>query len=281
MKDKQDKQTKEVVNLTGVPETMLWTLHNRAAEARRPDGFLRDPDCVRIYDAIDYDYTRSFGKPDTSHPLRSRMFDDVVKPWIAAHPGGAVVELAAGLETQFQRVDDGHVRWYCVDLPEALAVRERFIPSSERCKYIPKSVLDFSWMDDVDGSQGVFVTAQGLFMYFEEEDVRRLVVDIAECFPGVDLMFDTIPTWFANKTMKGYDKTEHYRSPPMPWGVSRDDLEPLLSKWSPRIESVQPQNYGIVPRGLSGVVLKVFSITPGLRNFTPVIVHVKTKAVTA
>ncbi len=43
--------TKAPVHLTGIPETMLWTLHNRAEEARRPDGFLHDPDCVRIYES--------------------------------------------------------------------------------------------------------------------------------------------------------------------------------------------------------------------------------------
>lgn len=30
--------SKHTVKLTGVPETMLWTLHNRAAEARRSDN---------------------------------------------------------------------------------------------------------------------------------------------------------------------------------------------------------------------------------------------------
>src|SRR5687767_9192996 len=153
------------MNLTGVPETMLWTLHNRASEARRRDAFLVDPECVRIYDSIDYDYERSFGKPDGSHPMRSRLFDEALRPWLREHPGGSVVELAAGLETQFQRCDDGRVRWHCVDLPEAIAVRERYLPASSRCRYIGRSALDLAWADEVDGSRGVFVTAQGLFMY--------------------------------------------------------------------------------------------------------------------
>jgi len=104
------------VNLTGAPETMLWTLHNRAGEARRADTLLRDPECLRIYGSIDYDFARRFGKPNGSHPMRSRVIDDALRPWLAAHPGGTVVELAAGLETQFQRVDDGRVRWLCVDV---------------------------------------------------------------------------------------------------------------------------------------------------------------------
>lgn len=112
-----DGDGRSAVDLSGVSETMLWTLHNRACEVRRPDSMLHDPDCLRVYDSIDYDFERSFGKPDTSHPMRSRICDAAVRPWMAAHPGGTVVELAAGLETEFQRCDDGQVQWLCVDVP--------------------------------------------------------------------------------------------------------------------------------------------------------------------
>ena len=148
------------INLTGIPETMLWTLHNRANEARRPDAFLRDPDCVRIYEAIAYDFAHNFGRPDGTHPMRSRVFDDVVRPWLTRHPGGTVVELGAGLETQFQRCDDGQVQWICVDVPESIAIRERFLSPTERCRHVARSALDLAWLDEVDPSRGVFITAQ-------------------------------------------------------------------------------------------------------------------------
>jgi O-methyltransferase involved in polyketide biosynthesis len=263
------------VNLTGVPETMLWTLHNRASEARRPDTFLKDPECVRIYESIEYDYERSFGKPDTSHPMRSRIFDDAVKPWMKAHPGGTVVELASGLETQFQRCDDGQVRWLCVDVPEAISVRERFLRTTERCRHVAKSALDLSWMDEVDPARGVFVTAQGLFMYFTEPEVKRLVMAMIERFPGVQIMFDTIPRWFSEKTMKGFGKTNHYRAPPMPWGVKRDEIVPLLRSWSGRIQDVSVISYGFA-RGAGKVMLGVFAALPVLRNVPPCIVLVRT-----
>lgn len=270
--------TQSAVNLTGVPETTLWTLHNRASEARRPDGLLRDPDCLRIYDAIDYDFARSFGKPDASHPMRSRLFDEALQPWLARHPGGTVVELGAGLETQFQRCDDGKVRWLCVDVPETIEVRERFLPPSERCRSVRKSALDLSWLDEVDASRGVFVTAQGLFMYFEERDVQRLVVAMVERFPDMELMFDTIPPWFSRMTTRagGYKKTKHYAAPIMPWGVTRGRIEPLLKSWSPRIASVSTQNYGIAARGFNHMLLRTFSSVPGLRNLPPVIARVET-----
>jgi len=264
-----------VVALSGVPETMLWTLYNRASEAGRPGTFLRDPACVRIYESIAYDFERSFGKPDGTHPLRSQLFDRAVLPWLAAHPGGAVVELAAGLETQFQRCDDGRVQWYCVDVPEALAVRERFLPATPRCRYIAKSALDLSWMDEIDPSRGVCVTAQGLLMYLEPADVRELVAAILERFAGVELVFDTIPRWFSRQTLRGYHKTRHYTAPRMPWGVDRHEIEPLLRSWSRQVAEVKlvPFGYAFGPLFL---LLRFLSRLPRLRNMVSAVVQVST-----
>ena len=62
--------------LTGISETMLWTLHNRASEAARPDGCLCDPMCLHIYRALHYDYERHFGHADGSHGVCSQLFDE-------------------------------------------------------------------------------------------------------------------------------------------------------------------------------------------------------------
>lgn len=273
---KEEMSEKSSIILTGVPETTLWTLHNRAAEAMRPDGHLRDPDCVRIYTSIDYDFERNFGKPDGSHPMRSRVIDDVLRPWLAAHPGGTVVELGAGLETQFQRVDDGKVRWRCVDVPESIAVRERFLPATERCRYVAKSALDLSWFDEVDDGEGVFVTAQGLLMYFDEADVKRLFVAIVDRFPGVELMFDTIPRWFSKKTLEGFGKTKAYTAPPMPWGIGQKELAPLLRSWSPRVTTVTTRAYGYM-RGPARALVYLADHVSFMKNLAPAIAHVKTE----
>jgi O-methyltransferase involved in polyketide biosynthesis len=262
------------VGLTGVPETMLWTLHNRATEAKRSGGILRDPDCIRIYDSITYDYQRNFGKPDGTHAQRSRIFDVALRGWLADHPTGSVVELGAGLETQFQRCDNGTVDWTCVDVEESIAVRERFLPAGPRCRHIACSALDLAWLDHIPPGP-VFITAQGLFMYFDESDVRTLVTAIVDRLPGAQLMFDAIPPWFSRKTMKGFAMSGNYTAPPMPWGIKLDDLPVLLRSWSPRITNVEVASFG-PPRGPLAVLLPVFERIPVLRNIPPVIARVHT-----
>jgi hypothetical protein len=56
--------------LQGVPETLLWPLHNRAHASRR--GLLiRDPLSESMHDAMDFDYERHFGRPELSHAIRA------------------------------------------------------------------------------------------------------------------------------------------------------------------------------------------------------------------
>ncbi len=229
--------------LSGVPETMLWTLHNRASEAMRPDGWLKDEQAVRIYRAIDYDYHRSFGTPDGSHAIRSLVFDEALQAWMAKNPNGTIIELACGLETQFQRVDNGQISWYCVDLPAAIDMRERFLPPTPRCRHVRKSVLDLSWMDDIKADGPIFISMQGLLMYFEESDVKNLLTAMLARYPGCALMFDTIPRWFSRKTLAGFWKTPHYKAPPMPWGINRNEIEPLFRAWGLPVATYREEPY--------------------------------------
>lgn len=242
-----------VPNLTGVPETTLWPLHNRASEAARPDGCIRDPKCLEIYRALDYDYDRSFGPADASHGVRSQLFDQKIAEFLQQHPNGVIVNLGEGLETErfrFEEPEYAQSLWLSVDLPEAIALRERFIQPDERHLHIPLSALDTVWFDAVPPNRPVFIAAQGLFMYFTEDDVGTLTKAMARRFPGALLMFDYLNTFLSRKTMsdKGWMKTKHYRTPPMPWGLDRDQLTPLFSRWLEQPVEVHNVTF-LYPRG--------------------------------
>ncbi|MEM1416414.1 MAG: class I SAM-dependent methyltransferase [Myxococcota bacterium] len=260
--------------LESVPETMLWTLHNRASEALRADGIFQDPEAVRIYRALEYDYERSFGPGEASHALRSMLFDGEIRRFAEAHPDAVIVNLGEGLETQRYRVEGEGLLWLSVDLPEALRVREAFITPDETHRHVACSALDPSWLDAVPTDRPVFITAQGLFMYFDPRDLAPLIAAVAERFPGGALMFDTIPPWLSKKTLSpgGWQKTPHYTTPPMPWGIRRGDLEATLRRWAPSIAEVTPMPYPRFPRGfVNRWVFPLFEHAPGLRNLVPTV----------
>ncbi len=212
--------------LDGVSATTLWTLHNRGTEAKRSDGVIRDPWAVTLLDTIDYDYLK-FGKPNQSHGLRAVAFDVATRQYLTTRPKASVVALAEGLQTSFWRLDrTGAVAesiWYSIDLPPVMDLRRRLLPYDARILELAQSALQRSWMDRVDATNGVFITAEGLLMYLDPEDALGLIADCAARFPGGQMMFDSVPRWFSNRTLKGFKLSARYLVPPMPFGQSADE----------------------------------------------------------
>ena len=210
--------------LDGVSATTLWTLHNRATEAKRSDGVIRDPWAVALFDSISYDYLK-FGKPNQSHALRAVAFDAQMRDFLTAHPKASVVALAEGLQTSFWRLDAAGVAdeltWYSIDLPPVMALRQQLLPHDDRIVALAQSALDRSWMDRVTG-EDVFITAEGLLMYLEPDDAVGLIRDCAARFPGGRMMFDNIPPFFSRRTLKGFKLSDRYTAPPMPFAMTPD-----------------------------------------------------------
>ncbi len=119
----------EKVELAGVPETMLQTLHARAQYTLSHPQLLSDPQAVELVSRIDYDFTaaRSDQLMSFGTAARTLLFDDLVRDFIARHSGCTVVNVGCGLDTRFHRVDDGKTRWYDLDLPQVIDVRQRLI----------------------------------------------------------------------------------------------------------------------------------------------------------
>jgi len=238
------------VQLDRVPETLLWTLWHRAVEARRNDTVLRDPLAVELVERIDFPFEERFGDGrglSQWQALRARCFDDTIRRFLAAHAYGTVVALGEGLETQFWRVDNGRVRWLTVDLPEVIELRGRLLPHGPRMRSVACSALDPRWLDEVDASRGVLLTAQGLLMYLVPDEVHGLIARVAGRFRGGALVFDAVPTWFARRTLRD-EAADGYQPPPWLWSLDRDEERRLREL--PGVARLRPLH---LPRGRGAV----------------------------
>lgn len=218
--------------LTGVSETALLTLKVRATEARRDDRIIDDPVAVDLVDAIDFDFAKFgfVGRQDMA--LRALAFDRETKKYLRDHPAATVVALAEGLQTSFYRLDAGDIghqfHWHTVDFPPIVALREKLLPASERISVSAQSALDYSWMDQVDTDEGVFITAEGLLMYLQPTEALGLITECARRFPGGQMMFDLPPYWFAWWARQGLLRPSlRYKVPPMPFSLSVSDAAKL------------------------------------------------------
>jgi len=253
--------------LAGVSSTALWTLRNRAVEAARPDALIDDPWAVRLYEAISYDYDR-FGKLSQSHVLRALALDQAIAGYLAEFPNATVVALGEGLQTTYWRLGDPRVTWLSVDLAPVVELREELLPAEPKVRTLAISALDRAWMDEVDPADGVFVCAEGLFMYLEPADVMALVTDCARRFPGGRLFFDSIPKAYSERTLKGLRLTDRYTVPPMPFGLSASEAARLPAE-IPEVASVSeaPLPLG---RGLWGSrLMRRLVDLPAMRDWRP------------
>lgn len=235
--------------LRGVSETALLTLRSRANEARRADAIIDDPIAIRLMDSIDYDFDK-FGIPSRQDiAVRALAFDQNTRRYLAAHPSATVVALAEGFQTSFYRLDAMGVgdqfRWLTVDLPPIAALRKRLLPPSTRVSVCAQSALDFSWMDRVDPSAGVFITAEGVLMYLQRDEALTLISECAARFPGGQMMFDLPPPWFAALLRRGMRTSLQYRAPPMPFTMSVGEIADLVDS-VPGIRAVRDMP---LPRG--------------------------------
>lgn len=264
--------------LSDVPETMLWTLHSRASEAARSDGALRDDKALAIYRSLDYDFERSFGRAEPTLALRALAFDERLRAFLRSYPTATIINLGDGLETQRYRVEAPEARWYSVDLPEAISVRERFIEPDDRHTHLAYSATSREWLAHIPRDSPIYVSAQGLFMYFPRSDVKALLQLLVSDLGPERIVFDVIPAWLAglSRAAGGLPRTPRYRTPVMPWGVNRYWLQPLLTRWlGPEIR-VALHDFPDYPRWPERAASRFAARVPGVRHWGPTIVETST-----
>jgi len=180
----------------GVSETLLITLAARASAPRlHPDLAFDDPHAREYAREIGFDPRRFTRDIVTMRGVirRARLLDDRVRTFLARHPGARVIALGAGLDTRFQRVDDGRVRWTDVDLPPVVETLRRLVAPHPRHRLQEGSIEDGEWLAGLDDDGPVLVIVEGVLMYLRHGDVRRFFVRTGRALPaGSELLFDFI-----------------------------------------------------------------------------------------
>ncbi|MFH5805068.1 class I SAM-dependent methyltransferase [Alienimonas sp. DA493] len=211
----------DALDLGPVQQTLLVPLWARAAETRSRLSILSDPRAVEIVDALGDrfgHFNRSALRSRIGIALRTLQFDDWLREFQSAHPGGTVADVGVGLNTRFERCDDGVSHWLEVDLPDSMAVRRRYFAETDRRFMMAGSVLESDWIDRLlELPPPYFVCIEGVLMYLPEGEVRRVIDMLGERLPGATLTFDALtPQGVADQSR--HDTLKHFEAR-FDWGV--------------------------------------------------------------
>jgi O-methyltransferase involved in polyketide biosynthesis len=186
---------KIVQTLDGVSETLLMTLYVRARESQRPDGMIKDEKAVAMVNRIACDFSRLRMQrhDEVAVIMRMKKFDSHVRDFFVRNPHAVVVHIGCGLDTRFDRVDNGLVEWFDLDMPDVIELRQKLIGNEyERYHTLSTSVFDDDWMEAVSRLKPcpfLFI-AEGVLPYFEESQVKSLVLKLRDHFRGSELVCD-------------------------------------------------------------------------------------------
>jgi O-methyltransferase involved in polyketide biosynthesis len=230
------------IELGEVQKTLLMPLWGRAKEYLKENPLIKDEYAYKIINKLDYDFDRMSGSYNEHYQVnwatRAYHIDKIILNNLADFPDATIVNLGAGLDTTFQRIDNGRIFWYDLDLPDTIELRKKLIPESARNRLISKSILDFSWCRDVviRGSKVIFIAA-GVFCYFDKKSVTEIFLRLIQEFPGSEIIFETMSKmliWLSNRQVA--HKRGKAELSKMQWGCSSSKE---IKKWSDKIQVIQ------------------------------------------
>jgi O-methyltransferase involved in polyketide biosynthesis len=185
-------------DLSAASETSLMAVYIRAMESQRPDALIKDKKAVALVAQMSDEFARFEQIPmsDAIKVMRnfaSREYDRHAQDFLARHPDAVVVHIGCGLDSRFERVDNGQVEWYDLDLPEIIELRRKLYgDEGEHHHLLGCSVLEEAWLDTVSAHRRrpFLFMAEVVLVYFEGAQVKRLVLALRDRFPGAELVFD-------------------------------------------------------------------------------------------
>ena len=223
---------KDKITLEGVEETMFVPLIARAIESRRKNPAFVDEVAVRVMDELNYDFLKHKAKMNIwGCATRTVLFDDEAREFIEANPTCTVINIASGLDNRFSRVDNGQIQWYNIDLDNIINLRKGIFVEHERVTDIACSALEYAWIEMIKERDNVLIIAEGIVMYFTEDEVTRLFAAIANSFSRVTVLVELMSTKMVEKqNMHEITKTTSAR---FIWGLNKvSDFEKLCPEFS-------------------------------------------------
>jgi O-methyltransferase involved in polyketide biosynthesis len=157
-----------------------------------------------------------------------------------------VVEIGAGLNTRFERLDNGRVHWFDLDLPDIVELRREFFADSDRRTHIAASVLDAEWVAAVRRSSPPYLlVAETVFVYLEEAQVKAALAQIACGLPGATVALDTA----ARRAVDGGNRDHVKRKLAARFAWACED--PIaIQEWGIGLRLVESRTVADVPDGL-------------------------------
>ena len=183
-----------------VEATLLIPLYGRKMCTDFFPEIYQDHFAEELIAKVDYDFSELEKKKETFQfkygallaGMRQLDMTYEIKEYLKKYPKATVVNLGCGLDETGKACDNGECKIVNFDFPSVIEARNKLLDKNEREQNIACDLNDFSWVDKIDGTNGVIFFAAGVFYYFKREEVKKLALELANRFPNGCLVFDSV-----------------------------------------------------------------------------------------
>lgn len=247
--------------LGAVQETMLIPLSIKALETQRGNCRIVDEKAVEIISSLKIDPTNYDGFMSHEGVVsRTILFDDAVVNYIESHPDCTIVNLGCGLDARFERVDNGSILWYDLDLEDSISVREDYFKDSSRRHMIAGSMLEPDWVNKIEKRKHMLFIIEGVLMYFTASQVKQLLQILTANFQHGTLMAELSPGCMAK--VSDIHDTVKKTNAKFNFGL---DHGKYLEGFNQKIHFEKETSFNVIMKKYS-IRAKIFATLPFIKN---------------
>lgn len=170
-----------------VPSELLQPLWLRSRESLIDNGLVYDPIAAKACQQCHLSAECLAGDIDQKqllHATLTQLCDQEVSQFLSHYPNGWIVNVGAGLDTRFYRIDNGLCHWIEVDVDETLLWRQKLFHKSERYKMVCGSVADMKWLEllNIPENAPVLIVCEQALLNQQRNQVANFVQKLARYF---------------------------------------------------------------------------------------------------
>lgn len=157
--------------------------------------------------------------------MRARVFDDWTDKMLSQNKDALVLHIGCGLDSRCERVKQPYQNWYDCDLPDVIAVRQKYYAEAENYHMKALDASDPRQINVLPDSKVAIVILEGISMYLTHEQLHGLFGTLQDKYSKLFVLMD-IYTEFAAKASK-------YKNPVNEVGVTKvygiDDIDSITA----------------------------------------------------
>lgn len=213
--------------MNNINRTLYIPLYGKALVSRK-GVLLHDPWAEEIWRQAGFPLKRKSRSKWLAYflAMRARVFDDWAKQQLSAPVDTVVLHIGCGLDSRALRIGNPAACWFDIDLPEVIAERQKHYQPDGRYAMLSGDVGAPVWVDNLPAASRAIVLMEGISMYLQSDDIRRLLENLGRKFTDVRLLMDVYTTLGA--------QASRYKNPINDVGVTRvygiDDPESILGQ---------------------------------------------------